>query len=69
MAKSWRGDVLEATLTAQGIPLNPGRGERLALAMNGLDVEDPLRERLAFECDPTSYPLALARAAKNQDTK
>jgi hypothetical protein len=62
VAKYWRSDVLEAMLAAQGIPLAPGRGERLAAAMGALEVTDPLRERLAFECDPTSYVLALNKS-------
>jgi hypothetical protein len=61
MAKYSRSDVLEAMLAAQGIALAPGRGERLAAAVSALDVADPLRERLPFECDPTSYMLALSK--------
>jgi hypothetical protein len=43
------------------VPLAPGRAERLAPAVNGLNVDDPLREKLPFEVDPTTYALAQER--------
>ena len=59
MAKQLSAEVVEVMLAAQGIPLAPGRGERLAPGVNALNVADPLRDRLPFECDPTTYLLAL----------
>ena len=61
MAKPLSAEVVEATLAAQNIPFAPGRGERLAPGVNALNVADPLRETLAFERDPTSYLLEIAR--------
>jgi hypothetical protein len=44
------------------VPLAPGRAERLAPGVNALNVADPLREKLPFEIDPTSYLGAQERA-------
>jgi hypothetical protein len=52
---------IEAMLAAQDIPLAPGRAERLAPGVNALNMDDPLRAKLAFEVDATTYLLALSR--------
>ena len=53
--------MIEAMLAAQGVPLAPGRAERLAPGVNALAVADPLRAALPFEVDATTYLLALSR--------
>jgi hypothetical protein len=60
--KPLTSETLEALLAAQGVPLAPGRAERLAPGVNALNVADPLREKLPFEIDPTSYLGAEERA-------
>ena len=63
-AKQWSGEAIEAALAAQGIPLAPGRGERLARglqALLGASASDPLRESLAFDAEPPGFLLALQR--------
>jgi hypothetical protein len=51
-------ETIEALAAAQGVPLAPGRAERLASGVNALNVADPLRDQLPFEVDPTTYLLA-----------
>ena len=63
-ARQFGGDAIEAALVAQGIALAPGRGERLARALQLLldaSAADPLRESLAFDADPPGFLLALHR--------
>ena len=60
MAKPLSAEVIETMLAAQGVPLAPGRAERLAPGVNALAVADPLRAGLAFEVDATTYLLALS---------
>ena len=55
-----KSETIENLLAAQGVPLAPGRAERLALGVNALAVADPLRAALAFEVDATTYLLALS---------
>jgi hypothetical protein len=57
MPKPLSAEAIEALLAAQDIPLAPGRAERMAPGVNALNVEDPLRAKLPFEVDPTSYPI------------
>jgi hypothetical protein len=57
-----KSETIENLLAAQGVPLAAGRAERLAPGVNALNVADPLRERLPFEVDPTTYMLAQERA-------
>ena len=59
--KNLTSETIENLFESQGVPLAPGRAERLAPAVNGLNVADPLREKLPFEVDPTSYVLAQER--------
>ena len=61
MSKPLSAEVVEGMLAAQDIPLAPGRAERLAPGVNALNVADSLRDTLAFERDPTSYLLEIAR--------
>jgi hypothetical protein len=60
--KPLTSETIEALAAAQGVALAPGRAERLAPGVNALNVADPLREKLPFEIDPTSYVLAQERA-------
>ncbi|HEY3077583.1 MAG TPA: hypothetical protein VGJ74_20615 [Burkholderiales bacterium] len=60
MAKPLSAEVVEAMLAAQDIPLAPGRAERLAPGVNALNMDDPLRAKLAFEVDATTYLIALS---------
>ena len=60
MPKPLSPEAIEGMLAAQGIPLAPGRAERLAPGLNALAVSDPLRAGLAFEVDATTYLLALS---------
>ena len=53
--KHWVDEVL----SRQGIELAPGRAERMAPGVDALNVEDPLRAKLPFEVDPTTYVLRL----------
>ena len=62
MPKPLSAEAIEAMLAAQGIPLAPGRAERLAPGVNALAVADPLRAALALEIDATTYLLALSRS-------
>jgi|tagenome__1003787_1003787.scaffolds.fasta_scaffold20652378_2 hypothetical protein len=57
MAKPLSAEAIEALLAAQGISLAAGRAERLLPGVNALNVDDPLRSRVPFEVDPTSYPI------------
>jgi hypothetical protein len=62
-AKQWSGEAVEAALAAQGIALAPGRGERLARALQSLldaAAADPLRATLGFEAEPPGFAAALA---------
>ena len=52
-------ETIETLLASQGIRLAQGRAERLAPGLNALNVTDPLRETLPFDCDPTRYLLIL----------
>jgi hypothetical protein len=54
--------AIETLLAAQGVPLAPGRAERLAPGVNALNVADPLRAGLPFEVDATTYEKALRKA-------
>lgn len=53
-----KSGTIENLAAAQGVPLAPGRAERLAPGVNALNVADPLREKLPFDVDPTRYLLA-----------
>ena len=53
--KHWVDEVL----SRQGIELAPGRAERLAPGLDAQNVDDPLRAKLPFEVDPTTYVLRL----------
>ena len=59
--KSLTSETIENLFAALGVRLAPGRAERLAPAVNGLNVDDPLREKLPFEVDPTTYVVAQER--------
>jgi ribosomal protein L12E/L44/L45/RPP1/RPP2 len=59
--KNLTSETIENLFAALGVPLAPGRAERLAPAVNGLNVDDPLREKLPVEVDPTTYVLAQER--------
>jgi len=61
MMKNLTSETIENLFGAQGVALAQGRAERLAPVVNGLNVADPLREKLPFEVDPTSYVLAQDR--------
>ena len=61
MPKPLRPAAIEAMLAAQGIELAAGRAERLAPGVNALNVDDPLRVKLPFEVDPTTYQRELAK--------
>ena len=61
MMKNLTSETIENLFGAQGVALAPGRAERLAPVVNGLNVADPLREKLPFEVDPTTYLLAQDR--------
>ena len=60
--KPLTSETIEALAAAQGVPLAPGRAERLAPGVNALNVADPLRHKLPFDLDPTSYLVAQERA-------
>ena len=60
--KNLTSETIENLFAAQGMPLAAGRAERLAPGVDALHVADPLRERLPFEVDPTSYLLAQEKA-------
>jgi len=60
-AKQWNGEAVELLLAVQGIRLAPGRAERLAAAMNQLNVSDSLRDALELDIDPTTYVLVRER--------
>jgi hypothetical protein len=53
--KHWVDEVL----SRQGIELAAGRAERLAPGLDAQNVDDPLRAKLPFEVDPTTYILRL----------
>jgi hypothetical protein len=53
--------TVEEMLADQGIELAAGRAEKIAPAVNALNAQDPLRAKLAFEIDPTSYVVQRAR--------
>ena len=59
--KSLTSETIENLFAALGVRLAPGCAERLAPAVNGLNVDDPLREKLPFEVDPTTYAVAQER--------
>ena len=59
--KTLTSETIENLLAAQGVALAPGRAERLAPGVNALNVADPLREALPFDCDPTAYLVEIAR--------
>ena len=48
-------------LASQGVELAAGRAERLAPGVNAQNVDDPLRAKVPFEVDPTTYTLARER--------
>jgi len=58
-AKQWSSEAIEAVLAAQGIPLAPGRAEKIATALNAATVSGTLC--LELESDPSGYALALER--------
>ena len=60
--KPLTSETIEALLAAQGVPLAPGRAERLEPGVNALNVADPSRAELPFDIDPTAYLLARERA-------
>ena len=55
--KHWGDEVL----SRQGIELAAGRAERMAPGVDAQNVDDPLRAKLPFEVDPTTYTLLLGR--------
>ena len=59
--KSLTSETIENLFASLDVPLAPGRAERLAPPVNGLNVDDPLREKLPFEVDPTTYIVAQER--------
>ena len=61
MMKNLTSETIENLFGALGVALAPGRAERLAPVVNGLNVADPQREKLPFEVDPTTYLLAQDR--------
>jgi hypothetical protein len=64
VAKPWSSEAIEAALAAQGIALAPGRGERLARALQSLldaSAADPLRAALPFDAEPAEFPFAMRR--------
>ena len=48
-------------LAAQGIDLAAGRAERMAPGVNAMAADDPLRAKLPFEVDPTTFVLIRDR--------
>lgn len=63
-AKQWSGEAIEAAFGAQGIPLAPGRAERLARGQQALfdaGAADPLRAGLAFDADAPAFLLMMNR--------
>jgi len=59
--KNLTSETIENLFGALGVALAPGRAERLAPVVNGLNVADPQREKLPFEVDPTTYVLTQER--------
>jgi hypothetical protein len=57
-----KSETIENLLAAQGVPLAPGRAERLAPGVNALNITDPLRDKVPFDIDPTTYLVAQERA-------
>ncbi len=57
----WTSEAIETVLAAQGIRLAEGRAARLARGVNAMQAEDPLRQALPFETDPTTYAQAVDR--------
>ena len=55
--KNLTSETIENLFAALGVPLAAGRAERIAAVVNALNVTDPLRERLPFEVDATTYLL------------
>jgi hypothetical protein len=63
-AKQWSAEAVEAALLAQGVPVAPGRAERLARGLQALldaSATDPLRGTLEFDADPAGFPAALQK--------
>ena len=56
-----KSETIENLLAAQGVPLAPGRAERLAGGVNALNAADPLRDELPFDVDATTYVVAQER--------
>jgi hypothetical protein len=50
-----KSETIENLFAALGVPLAAGRAERLAPAVNALNVDDPLRAALDFDVDATTY--------------
>lgn len=66
-AKQWSSEAIEAALSAQGIGLAPGRGERLARVQQALldaGAGDPLRASLPFDVEPAGFPLFLSKCKR-----
>ena len=62
--KQWSSEAMEAAFSAQGVPLAPGRGERLARGQQALfdaGAADPLRGGLDFDVEAAGFALALSR--------
>lgn len=53
--------TVEKMLAAQGVSLAPGRAEKLAPGVNALNADDPLRAKLPFEVDPTTFTLVIQK--------
>ena len=51
--------TVEKMLAAQGVSLAAGRAEKLAPGISALNVDDPLRAKLPFEVDPTTFSKAI----------
>lgn len=65
MTVKWlRADAIEAMLAEQGIALAPGRGERLARALEASiapSIEEAARGGLELEGEPCGFARALER--------
>ena len=53
--------TVEKMLVSQGVALAPGRAEKLAPGVSALNVDDPLRAKLPFEVDPTTFTKVIQK--------
>jgi hypothetical protein len=66
-AKQWSGEAIAAAFDAQGVPLAPGRAERLARGQQALfdaGSADPLRGALDFDIEAVGFSLVLSRCKR-----